>query len=94
MTVSDTVIIVGAISGLLTAATLFGGFILSVLNFMRQGKRDSILHELKMSVDGLSDEAKASAKGQASAEAKTAHLEEMTEGIAAERADPMSPVGK
>ena len=93
MNVSDTVILVGAFTGLLTACTLFGGFVLSLLTFIRQGKRDVVLQEIHHSVNGLSEEAKASAKGQAAAEVHAATLEGEKAGIASERADPTTPAG-
>jgi hypothetical protein len=91
---NDTVVLIAAITGLITAFTLFGGFVLSVLTFIRQGRRDAVLAEIHMGVNGLSHEAKASALGQATAEAKVAHLEGEKEGIASERAAPMTPAGQ
>jgi hypothetical protein len=93
MAISDTVILVGAFTGLLTACTLFGGFVLSLLTFLRQGRRDAALHAIGVSIDGMSEEMKASARGQAPAEATTAGLEGEKRGIASERADHMSSAG-
>lgn len=86
-------VLIGAITGLITAVTLFGGFVLSVLTFIRQGKRDDVIANIQHSVNGVHAEITASAKGQSDAEAKLAGNEGFAAGMAAERAEPMSPAG-
>jgi len=90
---SDLVVLIAAISGLLTAIALFGGFVLAVLTFIRQGKRDMAVAEIGRSVDGLLSASTKSARGQADAEIETARLQGEKSGIASERAEPMSPAG-
>lgn len=86
-------ILIGSIAGLLTAVGVFVTSILAILTFVRQGRRDTMMQGVQASVNGLLHETKAAALGQATAEAEAAHLRGEKEGMAAERAAPMSPAG-
>lgn len=76
-------IVIGAVAA---AVPVVGGFVLQVLTYRRQAKRDQDVSAIKAGVDGLGEkrEAMALRAGNAEGHAK---------GVADERRDPQTPAG-
>jgi hypothetical protein len=100
MKASDIVIVIGAVTALVVSLATLSTAVLSLLNFFANARRDrasaerdKVMAAVAKGVDGLTTQATVSARGQADAEIATARLEGKAEGVAEERANPMSSAG-